>query len=174
MRQHDYYQMNNLIVFILIMINFILFLKDNLPTIYKSWITKSVFAVFLLFLVYTCNNFIEKKYYSGWFMDHALENYNNRYGEITPYLRSLGIDRYDKVYCTYDPSINISLYLMDQKGFTDFYRRDMTFSKKVEYFRQNGLKYVILGDYDSIDKDPEDLDLVKIGEYNGVGIYKVN
>jgi hypothetical protein len=166
--------MNNLILIILVLINFLLYLKENHGKIYKSWLTKSFLGIFLVFLIIKCNTFLEKKYYGGWFMDYAIEHYNNRYGEITPYLRSLGIDRYDKVYCSYDPSINISLYLMDQKGFTDFYRKDRTFSQKVEYFSQKGLKYVVLGDYDSIDKDPEDIGLAKIGEYNGVGIYKVN
>ena len=107
-------------------------------------------------------------------MNYSYEHYNNRYDHITPYLRSLGIERSDKLYCTYDPSINISLYLMDQKGHTDFYRKDRTFQQKVEFFHEKGCEYVIIGDYDRIDDViPEEIGLNKIGEYNGVGIYKI-
>lgn len=172
LRLHDYYQLNNLIIVVLILVNFFLFIREQQTRIFNSWITKSATLALLLFLVIKCNTFLEKQYYGGWFWDYSIEHYNNRYGEITPYLRSLGIEREDKVYCTYDPSINISLYLMDQKGFTDFYQRVRPFSEKVEFFGQKGMKYVLVGDYDTIDKDPEEIGLVKIGEYNGVGIYR--
>jgi hypothetical protein len=174
MRQHDYYQMNNLIVLILIMFNFILYLKENQKKIYGSWITKTIFGVLIVFFIISNNNLLRKTYYGGWFRNYAIEHYNNRYDEITPYLRSLGISRYDKVYCTYDPSINISLYLMDQKGHTDFFRKDITFQQKVEFFHGKGCNYFIIGDYDQIDDvQPEEIGLEKIGEYNSVGIYKV-
>jgi 4-amino-4-deoxy-L-arabinose transferase-like glycosyltransferase len=174
MRNHDYYQMNNLILFVLLILNFILFLKINLPRIYHSWITKSLFIIILFMLVFKCRNFVDRNYYSGWYMDYALETYNNRYGNITPYLRSLGIDRYDKVYVTPDPSINISLYLMDQKGFTDFFMTKTPFQEKIDYFRNYGLQYVLIGDLEAIGVAPEETGLSKIGEYNDVGIYRVD
>jgi 4-amino-4-deoxy-L-arabinose transferase-like glycosyltransferase len=175
LKQHDYYQMNNLMIPLLVFFNFFLFLKQEAPRIFKSWITKGFVIIFLGFLVYKCNIFMAHTYYGGWFYDYAITHYNNRYDEITPHLRSLGIERHDKVYCTYDPSINISLYLMDQKGFTDtdILRLGRTFSQKVELFSQHGLKYVIVGDYDRIDAQPEDIGLEKIGTYKEVGIYKV-
>ncbi len=172
LRQHDYYQMNNLIILVLVSFNFFLYFRERFPRLYRSWISKSIVAILVLFLVFKCHTFLKDKYYGGWYMEYSTENYNYRYGEITPYLRSLGIERYDKVYVTYDPSINISLYLMDQKGFTDFFRKDRTFSQKVEFFSEKGLKYVLIGDYDTIDTPPEDIGLEKIGEYNGVGIYR--
>ena len=95
------------------------------------------------------------------------------YGEITPYLRSLGIEREDKVYCTPDQSINISLYLMDQKGFTDFFRNGVSFTEKIELFKLHELKYVIVGDTSKLDVKPISLGLKEIGEYNGAQIYSV-
>lgn len=172
-RQHDYYMMNNLIFIVLVLFNFTIFLKEHLPHVYNSVITKLIIGSLTLLMIINCNTFLQKKYYGGWFMDYAIKTYNHKYGEITPYLRSLGIERTDKVYCTFDPSINISLYLMDQKGFTDFYRKGQSFSKNYMTFLDKGLKYVIIGNYETIDVPPEDLGLQKIGEYNSVGIYRV-
>jgi len=39
---------------------------------------------------------------------------------ITPYLSEIGIKRTDRVLSLPDESINISLYLMDQKGYTSY------------------------------------------------------
>lgn len=173
MKQHDYYQMNNLVIILLIQTNFILYLKNRYSQLYHSWITRSLFAVFAFYMVITCGRYVQKTYYSGWFYNYYQENYNQRYDDITPYLRSLGIDREDPVYVTWDPSINISLYLMDQKGHTDFHRKDRTFSESVEFFRGKGLEYVIVGDYDKVDVTPDELGLQKIGTRNGVDIFQV-
>ena len=172
-RQHDYYMMNNLIFIVLVLFNFTLYMKEHLPRVYTSLITKAVVGSLTLLMIIHCNTFLQKKYYGGWFMDYAIKTYNHKYGEITPYLRSLGIERTDKVYCTFDPSINISLYLMDQKGYTDFYRKGQSFSKNYFTFLEKGLKYVIIGNYETLDVEPEELGLQKIGEYNSVGIYSV-
>jgi hypothetical protein len=142
--------------------------------VFNSWISKIVLGAFLLFSIISANNILHGHYYNSWTHQNAIDVYNSKYDDITPYLRSLGIDRMDKVYCTPDPSINISLYLMDQKGFTDFFRTKELFSNKVELFRENGCKYVIIGDYNRIDVQPEEIGLEKIGSYNKVGIYKVN
>jgi hypothetical protein len=173
MKQHDYYQMNNLIVPLLVMINFLLYLKNNHTSVFRSWITKSVFVVFIAYLVFSCRWVMTHHYYNGWFETDAIERYNSKYNDITPYLRSLGISRYDKVYCTPDVSINISLYLMDQKGFTDFDRVDLNFREKVRFFTEKGLQYVIIGDMNVIDVIPEELGMERIGTYNGVRIYKI-
>ena len=96
-------------------------------------------------------------------------------GQITPYLRNLGIERGDRVYYTPDPSMNISLYLMDQLGNTDFSLRGSR-KERIEHLKEKGLKYLMIGDekilkkaslkdYTSKDK--------KIGEFNGVHIFKV-
>lgn len=171
LKNHDYYQMNNLVVPLLIMFNFLLFIKENYHSVFRSWITKSVLVLLILFLVISCRSLMTQHYYGGWFEWNAKVQYNNRYNDITPYLRSLGINRYDKVYCTPDPSINISLYLMDQKGFTDFFRLDQTFSEKLELFADHGLQYVIVGDTAVMNVAPENAGLEKIGEYRDVRIY---
>ena len=46
------------------------------------------------------------------------------YESVTPYLRSLGIKRTDIVVSVPDQSPNITLSLMDQKGFSTIYSSD--------------------------------------------------
>ncbi len=174
MLQHDYYQLNNLIILAVVFLNFFLYVKKHHPGIFQSLYSKIVLIIFMGYMIYAANNRIQKEYYGGWYMDYTWEHYNNRYDHITPYLRSLGIDRYDKVYVTFDPSINISLYLMDQKGFTDFHRRDSSFSKNFSLYREKGLQYLIIGDYDRPDVPLSTLGVDSIGAYNGVGIYRVD
>lgn len=171
MKQHDYYQLNNLIIPIMILLNFLLYLKNNREKIFHSIITKGLIGILVVVSFISSGKIMEKYYYGGWFYDYAQTTYNHKYDKITPYLRSLGIERTDKVYCTYDPSINISLYLMDQKGFTDFAPKGISFQERVSFYTEKGCKYVIIGNYDRIDIEPEKIGLVKIGEYNGAGIY---
>jgi 4-amino-4-deoxy-L-arabinose transferase-like glycosyltransferase len=173
LKNHDYYQMNNLVVPLLIIFNFLLFMKKNYHSVFRSWISRSLMALLILFLIVSCRSLMTNHYYGGWFEWNAKVQYNNRYNDITPYLRSLGLTRYDKVYCTPDPSINISLNLMDQKGFTDFFRGDQTFSEKLGFFSEYGLQYVVVGDTTVMNVAPGDVGLEKIGEYREVRIYKL-
>jgi len=95
---------------------------------------------------------------------------------ITPYLRSLGIKRNDLVISIPDHSINNSLILMDQKGFTD-YGYVPTKGKpkeRIEEFKAIGAKYLIVNDEKAVE-DSEFLPYLenKIGEYKNVQIYRL-
>ncbi|MCF8224900.1 MAG: glycosyltransferase family 39 protein [Bacteroidales bacterium] len=173
LKDHDYYQINNLVVLVLIVINFLLYLKNNHLRIYEHWISKISLIIGVLLLIISCNTLMSTHYYNGWFEWHARKQHNNKYNEITPYLRSLGIERENKVYCTPDPSINISLYLMDQKGFTDFYRSKFPFSEKLEFYSDHGLQYVVVGDSAAMDISPAEAGLKWIGEFNTATIFRV-
>lgn len=173
LRNHDYYQMNNLLILVLVSMNFLLWVKNNKAKTYRSLLFRSALAGLMLFLLISCEKVMKNYYYGGWFMNYARENYNEKYDDITPYLRSLGIGRDDPVYCTPDVSINISLYLMDQKGHTDFFRKTETFGEKLALFSEAGAKYVVLGDREAMPGAPEDYGLTKIGERNGVQIFRI-
>lgn len=173
LRNHDYYQMNNLVILVLLVMNFMLWLKRNHAGLYQSILFRLALVGILLFLLLSCRKVITNYYYNGWYEQYAREHYNDKYNEITPYLRSLGIGREDPVYCTPDISINISLYLMDQKGYTDFFRKDQPFGEKLELFTAAGAKYVILGDGAAMDNHPALYGLQQIGEHNGVQVFRI-
>jgi hypothetical protein len=134
---HDYYLINPLVFIPLILITFLSFLKKEFPAVFNSIKIKIVASVVVIFSVYYCAVHTQIKYHSSYslakysflltkeeigFSDWYNFDYDLRFGEletITPYLRSIGISRTEKVISIPDYSPNISLYLMDQKGFTD-------------------------------------------------------
>jgi hypothetical protein len=103
----------------------------------------------------------------------------SQFGEITAYLRHLGINRDNIVYASPDISVNISLYLMDQKGFTDFEFNDApvrTPLERLNLLKSKGLEYVIIGDR----REVEHFELLeshfgeKIGQFGTTEIFKVS
>jgi hypothetical protein len=110
--------------------------------------------------------------YHFWYYGKSVKNVE----ELTPVLRKLGIRREDKVLTIPDHSFNISLYLMDQKGYTiaeDHFVNDTTVADR---FFSRGIKYVIMNDtsmkrfitYRRISSKLESM-----GIYNNVEIFRV-
>lgn len=180
MKVHDYYQICNLIVLVFIYLTAFSALKNNYPHIFNSRYTKLGLAVLVVLLINDCRLNMNYRYSVESYDYHWSRKNLEMYGELTPYLRSLGIEREDIVYCSPDPSINISLYLIDQKGYTDFRHawKDMDFAEKYETMKANGLEYVIIGDtagFTEKNKVPfSAVDFGKqIGKFGKTGIYSV-
>lgn len=169
----DYYQINNLIFISLLFLNLFLYLKNTYPHVYNSIYTKIVVLAITVLLVGNGAKAINKKY-SDWFYYDTMKIVRNC-GDIKPYLRNLGIQRNDRVYYTPDISMNISLYLMDQVGNTDFGRLP---NKKdyIEELKSKGCKYLIVGTKKEL-QNPELSDYVTsdklIGKFNDVRIFKL-
>lgn len=172
----DYYNINSLIFFVFVFINFFLFLKNKRQKFYKSFYFGGVVGILSLFLLITATKGIHKRY-DDWFY-HETQKIVDKCGYINPYLRALGIERADKVYFTPDPSINISLYLMDQLGHTDFGVKRFAYPERMEYLRQRDVKYVLIGDsglHEKLRQEQPDFinSGLKMGEFRGVHIYKL-
>jgi len=168
----DYYQINNLLFLVPLYLNFTLFLKENYNKIFQSRIFKLAIIILSIVLIHDGKLAIKNKY-SDWHYRYSMQ-YVNWCGDITPYLRNLGIERDDRVYFTPDPSINVSLYLMDQKGNTDYSVPGKTTKEKIEYLKTKGLKYVLIAKEEILNEEGIKESLYnKIGDYNGVQIFKV-
>jgi hypothetical protein len=113
---HDYHLINLLFVVPLILVSFFLSIKEHWSKVYHSIITKIVLILILSVGVMHAQKNMKTRYF-GW-MNHHHQTYFKALEDITPYLRSLGIERDDKVVSIPDASFNITLYLMDQKGWT--------------------------------------------------------
>jgi hypothetical protein len=94
---------------------------------------------------------------------------------ITPYIRSLGIKFDDKVISIPDESPNITLTLLQQKGFTDYhYWNNYEGIKRTERKIELGAKYLIVqGDENLLRNDVAPFISNQIGEYNGIKIYRL-
>lgn len=143
LKSHDYYLIN---LFPIIIFTIALGIK-TLSSIkfpkYLHYIIQVLFVGFLIFLMSETKVEIQKKlnnyniWHTKWF--HGLE-------DIEPELRKAGINQYDKVISIPDPSINISLNMMNQPGYTDFIRMNIPVEERIDFQISKGAKYLVLGD----------------------------
>ena len=109
------------------------------------------------------------------FWKFSQNEYNNRYkalSSITPYLRKLGISRTDHVISIPDQSPNITLYLMDQKGCTEYGLFEPDGKDRIKKFIEAGTKYLIINDPEYLKMDYIKPFINKrIGEYKNVQIF---
>jgi hypothetical protein len=91
--------------------------------------------------------------------------------ELEPYLRSIGISRHAKVVSVRDKSPNITLYLMNNPGYSEaFNGGDYT----VAGFQKAGAEFLIINDSSYLEKPMYQPFLKKqIGAYKGILIYDI-
>jgi hypothetical protein len=186
---HDYYLTNLLIFTVITFFNFFIVCK-NLQLL-RSKIFASLFIIFLIYNVFYASAFNSTRYFSpsdntiySWvlrkeWLDEsrwAHWNYGNHFKAfetIEPYNRSLGIKRTDLIISIPDQSINISLYLMDQKGWTD-YGYGPRGEEKIRKFIQRGAKYLFINDENLYKEEWIKAFLKnKIGNYRNIDIYSL-
>jgi len=189
---HDYY-LTNLIIFIpLVSVTFLQFLYQNYPKVFYNKAFKIALSLMLVFLIfqttlknrlrYESRNYIGRNlvisktdieyfnWYHWWY-----DNNFKAFETIKPYLRSIGLNRTDKVVCFADESINISLYLMDQKGYTNFGYSHLTKAERVEFGISKGCKFLIIrNDQTNILEELKPFLTHQIGQYQNINIYSLD
>ncbi len=169
---HDYYLINQLIFMLSIFTAFFYLLKKHYPRLFKSWVFRVLLVLLLVYNVNLCAKNIYNRYHVPWMNQHLIRTKGLEH--ITPYLRSLGIKRTDPMLVEDDPSFDITLYLMDQKGYTTFggrFRDSLEIRKEIK----KDLKYMIVTDSSLLHKpylQPFIRD--QIGRWNKFYIYKLN
>lgn len=188
---HDYYLINLLIFYVFIILTFLYFLKENARKLFKSMILKIIFIVFVIYNIFYCSHNIKMRYcdafdykpmhkkiftnsieHGFWIAvnDYYIDNIKS-FENIKPYLRSLGIKREDKVISFNDGSFNITLYLMDQKGWGSF-GNNFTDSSGIATKINLGAKYLIAFDTAIYNKEYiQPFIKKKIGSYNNIDIF---
>ncbi|MCK5847262.1 MAG: glycosyltransferase family 39 protein [Bacteroidales bacterium] len=188
---HDYYLLEVLILIPPLLLSLLLAIKEKNTKLFESKIMRVIVVLVLVFSInYTSISlkakyqkvgnkydrlFLSKKDIDFWNWYHW--HYGNTfkaYENITPYLREIGIKREDVVLSIKDISPNISLYLMDQKGFTTLYQEGKSTVEQIDYSAKRGAKYLITNDTTiMLDKDMSKYREKKIGEYGNVQIFKL-
>lgn len=175
MRNHDYYQMNNLFLLVTIYLTFFSILSNVLPGVYNSVWAKVTVGMIVFLLLIHCNMRVHSRNSErDWYYVQSskeIEMY-----DIEDYLDEIGVDRTCKVYCTPDPSINISLYYCNRKGLTDYSGfSKLSLEKRLEKMKEHQIEYVILGSRETY-KDVENLDQLlgeKIGQIGDTEIFRL-
>ena len=164
---HDYYLINQLILMVSIFTSFFYLLKMYYNKVFKSLIFRFLLLILLVYNVKICANNIHNRYHVKWENPHLTTTITLEH--ITPYLRSLGIKRTDPMLVEQDGSFDISLYLMNQKGYTTFGGkfRDSTEIKQAIIHRN--LRYLLVTDSNLLKKD-----YLKPFLFDQIGKYKNN
>lgn len=189
---HDYYLINLLIIVPLVAMLFLNYLKNRHAGLFNAKPFRTLSGVALFFLLYfaviqqrirydTDDTFIrhtiivrqnDKAFWRNQEEIHALRF--EALETITPYLRGLGIDRTDKVISIPDGSPNITLALMDQKGYTDFGFAGYSGEDRIRYFIGQGARYLVISD-PTLESQPYLAAFTgdKIGRYRNVSVYRL-
>jgi hypothetical protein len=173
--QHDYYVIDLLIFAIFIMLSLFSLLRNrelklsllNIPLI-------RVLAILLVVLSVSHTSRHIKKRFTGWHnSEHQTEFYG--YESIEPYLDSIGITRSDKVLSYNDPTIDVTLYLMNRQGWTK-YGTDMNDSLSIVERINMGAEYIIYHHEIDTAKGSFWKQMVEydVGKYKNVTISKIN
>ncbi|MBL4752049.1 MAG: glycosyltransferase family 39 protein [Flavobacteriales bacterium] len=158
LKDHDYYTINLFIIPVFIFITFFDLIKTHFPRVIKSKIAIMLFLVFTLFNVNYAKTELNDRYNGGWNNDGI----KNDIEDVVPYLRSIGITHADTIISMPDQS-HLSLYLMNQRGWTEyeerFYNRGATRSLNrdqggMEASIVNGAKYLVINGLNELYQRP--------------------
>ena len=99
------------------------------------------------------------------------ENVASGFYTIGPWLESMGVPPDARVISVGDQTRNISLYLMNRRGWTDVYnRRKITYQQKVD----EGARYVVVSGEPTKQSEDTPVDsLTFLGEYEGIRLYEI-
>lgn len=170
---HDYYYIDYYLYTVCSSFLFLHLLKTQIPHSLNLKMISFVLGIFFVYSTFYAsikhrlryeyvNNFVVRSFVDSKEMDRTLYKHDdykkkiNRIESINPVLRKLDIDRTDLVISLPDISSNISLYFMDQKGFTDIYTpqsEDFTTRQKVDRHIMRGAQYLICYENGLVEKE---------------------
>lgn len=146
---HDYYTINLNILPLFFLVSALYFLKQQKPDFFAGSLLRIVFSVLLVLNVYHAAN-QQKFRFNAW--PNKYYQLKEEIYRIEPYLRDLGISYQDKVIFIPDGS-NVSLYLMNQHGWTQYQDARFNRAEPIRYNQdkdgiqksiQRGAKYLIV------------------------------
>jgi len=176
---HDYYTIELYILPVIFVSGSFYVLKMNHRKIFYSTLFRIVFAGVVLFNTwYAQNKNFER--YTGWMNDYKEKK--NIYN-ITPFLRQHGISFRDTVISIPDLS-HASLYLMNQKGWTEYTDARFNRGQKIRYNQskagiersiKNGAKYLIVQGIEELYKKSylREFCTYLVGRYNTVLVFNL-
>ena len=172
LKDHDYYTINLYILIPLIFLGFLQLLKNKYNRVYTSIFFRIILIIFLIYNIKFAKDQMNNRYSSmGWENENYIVNIQS-FGEINPYLQSIGIKSEDKVISLSDNSINISLYFMNRKGWSNY---GINLDRlKIKKAINLGAKFLFIYDKE-VYNEPGIQPFIKnkIGEFNNIDIYSL-
>jgi hypothetical protein len=172
LKDHDYYTTNLFILVPIILITFFDLLRKHYNRIFGSLILKILLLAFLIHNVDFARRRITGRYDTNSWQNDYYSAGTNSYREIGPYLDSIGVTQDTKVLCLSDNTINVSLYLMNRKGWTNYgiYGDSMKIASKIV----QGAEYLFIMDQATFNQYRlESFVNERIGSFNSIDIYRL-
>lgn len=188
---HDYYLLDFYLIIPVLFLTFFKLLQNIHLSVFNSTIVKSgLFVILILSFcfgiaktrikyfgnnTFVTKNFLSEKEHRYWeWLKWDYETRIESTETVTSYLRQIGLKRSDLVLSLPDVSPNITLYFMDQKGYTLLYNDDKTIKEVIDNAIDNKVKYLIITD-EVLAKDSSFSDFTKnkIGEYKNLSVFKL-
>jgi hypothetical protein len=168
-QNHDYYTINMYILLIMTILVFAEYMNRLYPKLSGHFLIKSLLVCFLVFNIWHTQKEMNMRY-NGWWNEYP--EFRD-FDEVTPYLRSIGISRFDRVISIPDQSHH-TLYIMNQPGWTQCYNLNMD-SVSVQQSIDRGARYLIVASAEELNKRPYLTSFIKdlAGNYGTVLIYKL-
>jgi len=170
LRNHDYYIISLFITTIFSTITLLDVLIRKYQKTMNSIITKSIIIIFLIYCIHYADKKMHSRYF-GW-ENNDSKNLISLY-EINPYLKEIGILTNDKVISIPDNSPNLTLYLMNQSGWTGYINQD--YSKLIPFVIERNAKYLIINDSILLN-DPKVKPFLyhQVGKFKNISIFKLD
>jgi hypothetical protein len=172
LEQHDYYMINQMILVPIILVTFFDLIKRMCPAVFRSIFVRLGWLALLGMGILFSRTHIQYRYSPDGWENENRTRYTYALETIEPYLESIGIEPDDTVICASDHSINISLYLMNRKGWTRFNLHDR--ASLVDSKIRDGARYLVTYENESASPDwlaPFKAD--KIGQYHNISIHRM-
>lgn len=189
---HEYYLLNMVILVPGIAIALIVYLQKIFPQLLQTRGARFSAGLLLFFLVINCGAQVRMRYNSTDFLGknypwisetqagfntylfQQQRNFQDAYLDASPWLRSLGITRDEKIISIPDQSPNVTLSKLDQKGYTDFFCNGVIDSTNINSYVNKGVKYLLIGDTTIIaQRHLESYVDSPLGHYKNLVIYRL-
>jgi hypothetical protein len=188
---HDYYLIEFLILIPVVLIAVILYIKERWSEIFLSRKFRAIVSVSLVFLLFygaarTRIKYDKKAFFFThmflteneirdwgnfhWYYDRSIKPFET----IDPYLDSIGVKHTDLVVSLPDPSSNITLSLMDRKGYSMMYMDRKEVRDSLPSFIDKGAIYLVIYDHRDVECGFfKEFTQRKIGTYQNVQIFQL-
>lgn len=170
-KDHDYYIIPGYTFLVFLLLSTLISIKKHNPDFYNNLFLKIAVVTLLVANVWYAKHTIYQRYEG---MLQYKPNQSLYHHNLDKYLTNLNISPNDLVISIPDQSPNISLYLLDRPGFTEWIDRRGTkiTEAHVKDFINRGAQYLIITDDSYLEKPyVKPFTTYKIGDFNGIKIY---
>ena len=171
MRDQVYYYVNLAILPIFVFIASIVIMKKKYEKIYYSTVFKILLVGFLFYNVSEAKSSLKKFYHGGKFHERLNKNFYD--AGFRPFIDKIGIGKTDRVISIPDITPNVSLYVINRPGWSNFNYSEFS-PVIIDECITKGAKYLVISDssmYAIAGMDNYTKDCV--GKFGNIYVYKL-